>query len=298
MKSGTAQLMKFKRLARRLNLPQYAARGVLEALWEFARVNTPAGDVGRFENADIAEEVGWDRDADDLILGLVEEHWLDAHETHRLVIHDWSQHCEDTVHRRLARAGQRFADGTTPSFHRLSRDERAAIEGRFATQEVPRAQRAHAGRTTCAPPRQGKARHGKVSGSSESSSVPESGAETVPETRALVLTSSTPAVRKRDLFGELYEAYPKHQGEDAARKAWNQIRPKPTAETLAQMLRTLTWQRLQPDWIKDGGQYIPAPGKWLREGRWKDEPVDLPRMSATTAHNIAVAEEWLREEQR
>jgi hypothetical protein len=45
------------------------------------------------------------------------------------------------------------------------------------------------------------------------------------------------------------------------------------------MLAALAWQVQQPDWLKDGGQFVPHPSTWLNQGRWQDEPRDQPQMS-------------------
>jgi len=48
------------------------------------------------------------------------------------VIHDWSEHCEDSVHTKLTRAGKVFADGTVPKMTKLNKSERRAIQERYA----------------------------------------------------------------------------------------------------------------------------------------------------------------------
>ncbi|HPO07385.1 MAG TPA: hypothetical protein PLZ55_01855, partial [bacterium] len=51
----------------------------------------------------------YDGDADALIEALVAEAWLDEHPVHRLVVHDWHDHCEDYLKKRVERAGLTFA---------------------------------------------------------------------------------------------------------------------------------------------------------------------------------------------
>ena len=92
MKRGTRSLVKFKRLKLRLKLPEYAAVGVLEQLWQVTLENTPAGDIGKLSNDDIAMMLEWPGDADELVSTLVETGWLDEHPEHRLVVHDWHEH--------------------------------------------------------------------------------------------------------------------------------------------------------------------------------------------------------------
>lgn len=111
MKRGTTAKIKFKRLQRRLDLTLYEARGLLDCLWDAAYDNAPAGDIGRLTNEDIATLVDWRGDADDLIAALIECGWLDEDpDKFRLVIHEWSEHCEGWHVGNFAKHGKRFAD--------------------------------------------------------------------------------------------------------------------------------------------------------------------------------------------
>ena len=112
MKRGTPDLTKTKRLARRLRLPIYSVVGLLELLWHWTPKNAPQGDVGRFENADIADGMGWDGDPDVLIAALVAEGWLDISADHRLVVHDVEEHADQDWKRKLERRGLPFLSGT------------------------------------------------------------------------------------------------------------------------------------------------------------------------------------------
>lgn len=63
-----------------------------------------------------------------------------------------------------------------------------------------------------------------------------------------------------------WEAYPRKQGKDKAYALW-----KRKAMPLADILGALSWQRMQPDWTKENGKYIPKPATYLNAGGWKDE---------------------------
>ena len=128
MKRGTPEHPKTKALARRLSLPWPMAVGTLELLWHFTARYAPAGDIGRFPDEAIAAAVGWpeDRDPAELVRALCECGWLDQHPEHRLIIHDWPDHCEDAVHVFLARRGLTFACGKPPKTSKLSKSERRA----------------------------------------------------------------------------------------------------------------------------------------------------------------------------
>lgn len=82
-----------------------------------------------------------------------------------------------------------------------------------------------------------------------------------------------PASKERSLpvgFEEWYRAYPKHVAKGAALKAWTKINP--TTEVRTHMLDALKWQRTQPQWLKDGGAYVPNPATYLNAAQWQDEP--------------------------
>lgn len=111
MKTNTEAKTKWKRLKRRLNLPRYAINGILETMWQVALANTPDGAIGRLSNEDIAAELEWGGDSEELINAL-RDGWLDdaPPALGRLVVHDWSDHCPKYIKGNLANAGKRCAD--------------------------------------------------------------------------------------------------------------------------------------------------------------------------------------------
>ena len=108
MKANTPDLMKFKRLQRRLNVSVAQVAGHLELLWLATAKNAPEGDVGRFSNEDIAIACYWDGEPDLFVNALVECGWLDASAEWRLLVHDWAQHAPTYVHGALKRHGRNF----------------------------------------------------------------------------------------------------------------------------------------------------------------------------------------------
>ena len=87
-----------------------------------------------------------------------------------------------------------------------------------------------------------------------------------------------------DAFAQFWEAYPRKVGKADAAKAWRQRRPP-----LARCLATLAWQRRDPAWLRDGGRYVPHPGRWLRGGQWDDAPPEWAtrRPAAALAARLA-----------
>src|SRR6516162_936176 len=111
MKRGTPEHPKMKELARLLNIPLYSAVGIMEMLWHFTAKYAPQGDIGKFSDADIAAAVGWEvrsgskgvRTEVRLGSALVHAGFLETSPQHRLVVHDWHDHADQAVARRLAR---------------------------------------------------------------------------------------------------------------------------------------------------------------------------------------------------
>ena len=126
MKRGTPEHPKMRALCRLLNIQWPTAVGIMELLWHFTARFAPAGDIGRYKNEEIAAAVGWfdDRPPDELIDALIACRWLDSDDEHRLLVHDWPEHCEDSVHMHLARSGMVFANGTAPKRSRMAKRER------------------------------------------------------------------------------------------------------------------------------------------------------------------------------
>lgn len=69
-----------------------------------------------------------------------------------------------------------------------------------------------------------------------------------------------------DLF---WNKYPRREGKVLAEKAWLKI--SPSEELVSQILSALEKHKRSPQWVKDGGQFIPHPTTWLNQKRWEDE---------------------------
>jgi hypothetical protein len=109
--------------------------GILELIWHFTAQFAPAGDIGRWTDVQIAEAVYWQGEATVLVEALVSAGWLDSHREHRLVVHDWWEHSEDSLHKRLARSVERFATGEVPKLSQFSRVEQERIREAYQAQE-------------------------------------------------------------------------------------------------------------------------------------------------------------------
>ena len=106
---GTLTHRKTRRLASALQIPPCYALGVLESLWHVTAEQSPDGAIGRMSNQDIADEIFWDGDPEILVQALISAGWIDECQQNRLVVHDWSAHCDQSVRRKLTRHDLKFA---------------------------------------------------------------------------------------------------------------------------------------------------------------------------------------------
>lgn len=153
MKKDANEHSKIWDLAARLKVDQPLAVGLMENLWHWSAKEIPDGGIGKRTNDMIADRIHLPRriKPDQLIEAMVDSGLLDEMSGCRLYIHDWEEHCEDTVHKKMARSGLYFANGKKPSLNRLPITEKNEIIKKFYTDErTESAQRAHGVRTESA----------------------------------------------------------------------------------------------------------------------------------------------------
>jgi len=71
-----------------------------------------------------------------------------------------------------------------------------------------------------------------------------------------------------DGFEDVYQAYPRKVGRPAAIKAWKAAKVKPSE--VVTILEDIAKRKNEPEWTKDGGQFIPHPATYLNQRRWED----------------------------
>lgn len=72
------------------------------------------------------------------------------------------------------------------------------------------------------------------------------------------------------LFDEFWNAYPKKQSKQEALRAWNKLSPdEPLSNQIIEHVKTRA--ATDPQWLKDGGQFVPNGSTFLNQRRWEDQ---------------------------
>src|SRR5262245_52048956 len=121
MKRGTPDHPKVVRLAKLLGVRRYVAVGLLEMLWHLTARYTPRGDVGKWSDEEIASALDWDGDPAALIYAFLQSGLIENHSEHRLIVHDWADHAEESVQKNLKRRGLSFVSGLVETYPDKSR---------------------------------------------------------------------------------------------------------------------------------------------------------------------------------
>lgn len=75
--------------------------------------------------------------------------------------------------------------------------------------------------------------------------------------------------KTEELFERFWKEYPRKAAKQNARKAWDKLNPD---EALTeQIIASVERFRLDPQWTKDNGQFIPHAATFLNGKRWEDE---------------------------
>lgn len=101
--------------ASRLGVELPTAIGHLELLWAFVAKQSPQGNLGKWPDGAIARACYWMGDPEAFLNCLLKSGLVDVHKTHRLVIHDWSEHCPNWVRAKLKRTSTVFISTEVPT---------------------------------------------------------------------------------------------------------------------------------------------------------------------------------------
>lgn len=250
-------------LAESLKQPLYSAVGIMEMLWHFVGQNAPRGDIGSVPDRQIAAAVAWDGKTDKLIDGLVSSVWLDRHEEYRLVVHDWPEHCEQSVRKWLLRNKKGFLPvygNYSPGVQPASGQEDIVLSvGVLPSREA----KALASGSECVSPEEGL-------GETTEPSRRVAGAAY----RDFIDLWQMPCVCCGMQFSM--------RDEILGGRVWFSLveQGKITTANLAEITAGLERYRASTDWHKDGGKYVPSVASWLgwsknglpADPRWRDRP--------------------------
>jgi hypothetical protein len=102
-------------------------------------------------------------------------------------------------------------------------------------------------------------------------------------------------------FLEFWKSYPNKTGKGDAEKVWKTHKlSKLSEDIMAGLKRSKASQK----WIKDNGQYVPNPAKWLRSKGWEDgvpvSSIPRPKVEPVRVEDIGPMEgfEWMRDGKR
>lgn len=79
-------------------------------------------------------------------------------------------------------------------------------------------------------------------------------------------------------FTSFWESYPKKLSKLDAMNAWAKLMPPD--DVARRIISDVEAKRISPDWLKDGGQFIPYPATYLNGRRWEDL-FELPETKET-----------------
>lgn len=114
MKRGAIEHPKTEHLAALLKIPLAQAVGHFEALIHFTSKAARRGDIGRWTDDVIARKCLWEGDPKVFVAALLGANggrpngMIEAHSEHRLIVHDWQEHCDDATKKAVARANEVF----------------------------------------------------------------------------------------------------------------------------------------------------------------------------------------------
>lgn len=232
MKKETHRHPKTYALADKLSVSRATALGHLTLLWDFVEDHAIQGDVGKWPDGAIARASDWSGDATAFVSALVEVGWLDEHPEHRLVVHDWCDHCQSWVRAKLQRAGLGFIETPIDATIEGSQDE--SIDE-------------HLEPSSCAPTEPNQTKPSRTKPNQTRSSAPDR-------------NYSADFLR----FWEIFPAVRKGS-KPVAWKAWCGAVFRATPEEII----TAATEFAESDLAKT--EFCPGPAPWLNQDRWDDD---------------------------
>ena len=257
MKRETLRHPKTFDLAARLNRSRPEVLGFLTLLWDFTADVAPSGNIGKHSDGSISRACDWDGDPSSFIDALVAAGYLDRDPDHRLLIHDWSDHCERWVKLKLEKLGLRFAVAST---------ERSTEPSTDATIGP-------------SPPRD--------------QTYPTQTNPNLPKPNPPV-RANAPDIG--GLFSAWYAAYPRHIAKDRAAAAYGRALRKIADHRRCEIDQAAAWllgvteqfaasQAGRASESAGDLQYVPYPASWLNGGHFNDDQSEWQKVRTNGKSN-------------
>lgn len=296
MKIAAVRHPKMNRLMRSLGIPRSSAVGIMEMAWHWVGEYAPSGELTGLED-DLEAAVEWDGESGKLIIAMADAGFLDSVDG-RVFVHDWSDHCPEYIHLRLARQTARFCDGSMPNMNRLSQKERAVLASKYGPcteKGTPCTRKAHAVHTTT--PNHDTPNHDTAR------ALPKNSTTDHPSNRN---GSGTPPPKgvgdERDADSlkfnrtkaakAVYEVYPRKVGRQSALSAIERAirrlstEHKRTEQQAARFLyRRVVLYAGSPAGKPPpagGNDFRPHPSTWMNQGRYDDDPAEWKKPNGDT----------------
>lgn len=276
--------------------------GCLVLLWLWAIDNAPDGCLAGISDAAIVRAAQWDGEKSRFIEALKDVGLLDQTEE-GLQIHNWQDRAGNLIDRRKADAERKRREraekkarelpetGEAPAGHPSNVRTQSRVD-----QSIEEQRRAEQTRTGGHPPkapggpeeipaaaaqtfRRSSDGNLNASGVTEHNTTEHNTTDRTEQTEQHQQSDAAPSIQEQR-FAEFWQLYPKKVGKADALKAWKLA--KVTAELFERILDALSWQKESEQWHRDGGRFIPNPSTWINQGRWDNEPTEIPNGSART----------------
>ena len=277
---------KTKRLAKTLKIQPYAAIGLLHNLWWWAVDYAPDGDLSNFEDWEIADATGYEKDASKLKSALVLAGFLDS-DGDETFIHDWNDYAGRTLEQReKAKKGNRERQKKFRDRHNTEKTLQSEIVTGDGAETVTTNNAVSEDDVTDSNER--VTRYGNATVTEDNAPTehnntvhditqqdntqhdntdippnpPSRGSEGVKSKKPKPVITGIQEQR----FDKFWELYPSKQGKGDARKAWAKIKPD-EALFVAIMTSVKENKELNERWARG---FIPNPSTWLNQTRWED----------------------------
>lgn len=249
---------KTRKAARLLSVSRPAVVGHLQYLWWWCLDFAQDGDLGQYDDDEIAEAAEWDEDPATFIAALTEAGFITADR----LVHDWDDYAGKLIEQRKANAEKqkRWRDRNKPDTSPTHNDPVTVTSPLRNGATVPNRtvpNQTEPNPTVKTPP------PAKPEPPPEPVA-PPSGGESVRDIAVLPVVHGT-------RFAAFWDAYPKKVGKKACSSWWGKRRPD--ADLTQTILDAVAAHKDGDQWQRG---YIKDPIRWLQEERWNDDVASVP----------------------